>query len=188
MASTVAEQAVRNYLLALHDPAALRDERHLDDLRGRHVTATDPLERLRLSQDLLAAQAPAAEQYEPEFVTHASAWAQDNDITAAAFTAEGVPADVLRRAGLRVGRTAAGKGGRGRGGGATRSRVSSDEVRKAIPKGTFTIRSLQDRSGASPQVVRAVVKDAVAAGTVTAVGTDPDHAGPGRQPTLYKGS
>jgi hypothetical protein len=59
-------------------------------------------------------------------------------------------------------------------------------VRAAIPGTTFTIKSLQERSGASPAVVRKVVAEELDAGNLTDEGADPDHSGPGRAPTLYK--
>lgn len=184
--ATTAEDAVRNYLTALHNPTALRDESTLEDLRKRLEDSSDMVERLRLRQELMAAESPPLERYEEAFVEHAKEWAEKQGITASAFREEGVPTDVLRRAGFRL----AGVTGRRRGGtgGARqrRSRVTSDEVRAAIPKGTFTIAQLQERSGASPAVVRNVVKDEVAAGRVDEIGTDPDHRGPGRAPTLYK--
>ncbi|MDQ3528930.1 MAG: hypothetical protein M3425_03110, partial [Actinomycetota bacterium] len=61
-----------------------------------------------------------------------------------------------------------------------------DEVRAAIPKGAFTVKALQGASGASPAVVRKVVQEEVGAGRLKEQGTDPDHQGPGRAPTLYK--
>jgi hypothetical protein len=65
--------------------------------------------------------------------------------------------------------------------------VSSDEVRAAIPKGTFTVKDLQERSGASAAVVRRVISEEVEAGNVSDEGPDPDHSGPGRAPAIYRG-
>lgn len=180
------EQAVREYLLSLRNPSALRDDDKLAELRQRLNETDDDLERLRLRQQILEAENPARNGYEDNFITHAKAWADKVGVSDEAFLAEGVPAEVLRKAGFRrVGsgraRTAARPSARG-----TRRRVSADDVRAAIPKkGTFTVKDVQGASGASPAVVRRALADEVAAGNVNEVGPDPDHSGPGRAPTLY---
>ena len=125
-------------------------------------------------------ESPSVEQHENEFVTHARAWAEEQGITAAAFEAEGVPSQVLRKAGL-----APTTRGRQRRTG-KRSRVTVAEVRAAIPRGSFTIKTLQELSGASPAVVRKVVTEELGGGQLKEIGPDPDHRGPGRAPTLYK--
>jgi hypothetical protein len=178
MARSSAESAVRTYLTALQDPSSLRDESSVAALQAKLEKSSDHLERLRLRQELLDLESPSIGRYEEDFITHAKAWADENGITTKAFEAEGVPGGVLRKAGL----SAARAGRRGR----RRSRVTVDQVRAAIPRGTFTIKALQDISGASPAVVRKVVADEVAAGRVKEQGSDPDHVGPGRSPVLYK--
>lgn len=183
MAQT-AKSAVRNYLTALRDPSALRDDEKIADLRQRLETTEDAAERVQLRQQILDAESPSLERFEDEFVTHAKAWAEEQGVTAKAFEEEGVSNQVLRKAGF---------AGRRRGGTrrtastrASRSRVTADEVRKAIPRGSFTIKTLQERSGASPAVVRKVVNEEEANGRIEKTGTDPDHSGPGRAPTLYR--
>ncbi len=190
MANETAESVVRDYLRVLKDPASLRDEDTINDLTKRLEQSDDALERLRLRQQLLDAEAPDADRLEEGFVTHAKAWADDIPISANAFVAEGVPADVLRRAGFQL--PGAGQR-RGRGGArqpaaqrARRSRVTVDEVRAPIPDGTFTVKTLQEVSGASPAVVRKVVAEEESAGRLRSEGTDPDHRGPGRAPVLYR--
>lgn len=180
-----AEQAVREYLVSLRDPAALRDEGELSSLREQLDKSEDELERLQLQQRIIELESPSTQRYEDNFVTHAKAWAEKTGVSDRAFLAEGVPAAVLRKAGFRnvgSGRTRT-TSSRGR---STRSRVSADEVRAAIPrKGTFTIKDVQDASGASPAVVRRVVAEEVEAGSISEAGPDPEHSGPGRAPTLY---
>jgi hypothetical protein len=180
-----AEEVVRSYLTALKDPSALRDDAAIAKIEDEIASTDDQIQRLRLRQQLLEARTPSLDRFEEDFVTHAKAWADEQGVTAQAFASEGVSASVLRRAGFRV------AGGRGRAGGkprngSTRSRVTAEEVRAAIRKGTFTIKVLQERSGASSAVVRRVVTEEVEAGRVSEKGTDPDHTGPGRAPTLYK--
>ena len=192
MPNAAAETAVRDYLRALKDPASLRDEDTINDLTKRLEQSDDALERLRLRQQLLDAEAPNVERLEEGFVTHARAWADAIPISVNAFQAEGVPQDVLRRAGFTVAGARRGRGARSTAPAgaprARRSRVTVDEVRAAIPDGTFTIKTLQEASGASPAVVRKVVAEEESAGRLRSEGTDPDHRGPGRAPVLYRRS
>lgn len=181
MATTAQEKAVRNYLIALRDPSTLRDDALITKLQDKLETTSDEVERVRLRQQLLDAQRPQIDGHEAAFTEHAKAWAESHGITAAAFEAEGVPGEVLRRAGFSVARSRGRKAG-----GRTRSRVTTEQVRDAIPRGTFTIKDLQQRSGASPAVVRKVVQEGVSEGTLKDVGTDDSHSGPGRAPRLYR--
>lgn len=182
MATANAESAVRNYLAALKDPASLRDDKNVAELRKKLENSNDELERLQLRQQLNEAENPSLEQFEEAFVEHAKSWAGKAGVGEQAFLDEGVPGHVLRRAGFRVptGR------GRRRGRGRTRSRVSAEQVRAAIPKGSFTIKRLQERTGASPAVVRRVVQEEEQAGRLAVEGTDRSQTGPGRAPTLYR--
>jgi hypothetical protein len=194
MADANAETAVRDYLKALSNPSSLRDDNTVERLRQQLESSDDGVERIRLRQQLLDAESPSVERYEEAFVSAAKAWADEHGIGVKAFQEEGVQPSVLRRAGFEV--SGGGRGGRGSrggssgggaaGGGRKRTRVTVAEVRAAIPNGTFTIKTLQERSGASPAVVRKVVSEEEASGGITKAGTDPDHRGPGRAPTLYR--
>ena len=187
MAATTAGSAVRDYLVALKDPSALRNDSEIETLRKRLEESDDELDRLSLRQQLMDLEKPSIDRFEQAFVTHAKAWADERGISAQAFTEEGVPASVLRKAGFRAGgrgrRSSGTRSSRSTGG--TRSRVTSEQVRGAIPQQPFTIKQLQEASGASPAVVRKVVAEEERAGKLKATGTDPDHVGPGRAPTLY---
>ena len=184
MATKAQDDAVRNYLVSLKDPSALKDDAKVAELKKALDESDDELERLRLRQQILDAERPPLEKFEEAFVTHAKAWADVHHISDKAFLAEGVPPQVLRRAGFKGVRG----GGRGRAAQRTRSgtRVSAEEVRKKLPKGTFTIKQVQEKTGASAAVVRRVVQAEVDSGKATEQGTDPDHKGPGRAPMLYK--
>src|SRR5688572_30115013 len=188
--SSTQETAVRNYLLSVRDPGALRDENAIAELKAKLEQSDDQLERLQLRQQLLDIENPPLERYEDAFVEHAKAWADRTGISGEAFAAEGVPASVLRRAGFR--NIGGGTSSRRRSTRAsstrtgTRSRVSADEVRAAIPTGTFTVKDLQERSGASAAVVRRIIQEEVEAGNLTVEGSDPNHTGPGRAPTVYR--
>jgi hypothetical protein len=196
-----AEEVIRTYLNALRDPQSLRDEEAVEETRARLESTDDPIERLRIQSELDRLAEPDLDAVEDDFVVHAKAWADEAGISAKAFAAEGVPNGVLRRAGFPVsggdGRSQGRKGGRGGGrrsggggGGGTRrssgTRVTTQEVIDAMPKGAFTVKGLQEASGASPAVVRKAITAEVEAGRLEDVGTDPDHRGPGRAPRLFK--
>jgi hypothetical protein len=182
------KRAVRDYLIALRDPAALRDDAAIADLKTKLDRSDDGLQRVQLRQQLLNLERPALEQYEDAFVEHSKAWADQTGISGDAFAAEGVPTDVLRRAGFHVRTTGRRRGRRGASARVTRtrSRVSADEIRAAIPSGAFTVKDLQERSGASAAVVRRVIQEQVDAGHLARQGVDPNHTGPGRAPSVYQ--
>jgi hypothetical protein len=186
MANSSAETAVREYLVALKDPSALRDDSTLTDLRTQLDEATDTISRLELRQRIMDVESPSLQRYEEAFVTHAKAWADERQITVKAFAAEGVQPSVLRRAGFAVAGRARGIGRSSSRTGPARTRVTTQEVRSGIGKKPFTVKQLQESSGASPAVVRKVVQDELAEGRLTEAGKDPDHRGPGRAPVLYK--
>lgn len=182
MASAAAEEAIRSYLTAVKDPQALQDDDHIRRLEAELHAAQDPIARVKLHQRIQEASTQRAEAYEEAFVAHASAWAADHGISAAAFLAEGVSPAVLRRAGFsmrgahRSGRSAAGSG----------HRVTTDQVRRALPLGTFTAKAAQEASGASSTVVRRVLHEELEAGTIAEIGPDPEHRGPGRAAVRYQ--
>ena len=186
MASKTQERPIRDYLTVLNNPAVL----HTNDVREleAQINGTDdPVERLRLRGKIEQVKKPDTSKYEGAFVKHATSWAKEHGVTRYAFRAEGVPPAVLRKAGFTV-RGDGRKRTRGRRGtGTRRSRVSAEQVRKAIPRGNFTIKDVQQASGASPAVVRRIVQEELQAGNVTDAGPAPDHQGPGRAPTIYQG-
>jgi hypothetical protein len=181
------KEAVRNYLVALKNPSALRDAGRIEQLEQRLAKTNDALDRVRLRQQIIDAQQPAIDRFEEDFVTHAKGWADEHGVSATAFAEEGVPTGVLRKAGFSMAGRRARRGSArpGRVGGAG-PRVSADEVRRAIPRASFTTRQLKERTGASLAVVRKVIQEEEAAGRVVREGSDPSHAGPGRAPTLYR--
>lgn len=180
--ATEAEDAVRGYLAAVKDPAALRDDSAIEQLRAQLDATDDVVERLRLRAALEQAEAVDVDAYAEAFIQHAKRWADESGVSGRAFLAEGVPRHVLRRAKLL-------DGGRAQRGSSKRKRVTGDDVRAAYPaskRTRFTLRELLDASGASIGTVRNVVADDVAEGVLVQLGPATDHAGPGRAPTLYK--
>lgn len=180
------EQSIRKYLSALADPTSLTDESAIAAAEKALESEDDPIERVRVRQHLIELRAPSLSSVEDEFVMHAKAWAEATGVTAEALAAEGVPSAVLRRAGFSV------AGGRGRsrrsgsGGSGRSKRVTTEEVVASMPSGTFTVKMLQEASGASAGVVRKAIGQELEAGRLAEEGTDPDHSGPGRAPTLYR--
>jgi len=182
-----ADDAVRNYLLMLNDPDQLRDDKEVKRLEGQLAKTTDPVERVKLQQQIRDASHPPKERYEREFITHAKDWSQRHGVSERAFIAEGVKEPVLRRAGFTNVRGARSNSTRRRSGNQTgRTRVSAQQIRDSLPHGEFTIKDAQRESGASEQVVRRVVQEAVKDGSVADLGPKQDHAGPGRAPRSYK--
>ena len=94
-----------------------------------------------------------ASNYEHAFVEHALAWADANDVTATAFESEGVPKDVLARAGFAVK-----KRGRRR---PTSTRISADQIRSAVSRkrGKFTVADITEQTGGSTATVRKVIDE-----------------------------
>jgi hypothetical protein len=179
------EQAIRDYLTVLNDPAALHTS-DVGELQAQISGTDDPIERLRLRGKIEQLKNPDSSKYEDAFVKHAKAWATEHGVTADAFRAEGVPPAVLRKAGFTV-RGDGRKRTRGRRStGTRRTRVNAEQVRKAIPRGKFTVKDVQEASGASPAVVRRIVQEEIQAGNVADAGPAPDHQGPGRAPTIYQ--
>ena len=184
--------AVRNYLRSLRAPGALQDRDAITEVRTTIDRTDDVLARIRLRQRLLDLEQPSLQPYEDAFVEHAKAWADTAEVSGEAFAAEGVPVAVLRRAGFRGVTNDRPRRARNFRRGATRratrtpTTVSSDEVRAAIPSGTFTVKDLQQRSGASATTVRRVLAEEVEAGNLANMGVSRDHMGRGRAPTTYQ--
>ncbi len=179
-----AEETVRTYLTALRDPESLRDEDLIAEKTAKLESADDPISRLMLQEEIRKLAAPSLESVEDEFVVHAKAWADEVGISGKAFAAEGVPTQVLRRAGFDVGGTTKAKRSTTRRSSGTR--VTTEEVIAAMPSGSFTVKMLKESSGASPAVVRKAINAEQEAGRLVEIGPDPDHSGPGRAATLYK--
>lgn len=179
------DDAVKTYLTAIKEPNKLIDPKAAEKLEGELADTEDPISRLQLRQQILDTQQVNPATYEDEFVAVAKGWADEHGIGYRAFQAEGVPDSVLRRAGFSIPRRGQRRAARPATDGA-RSRVNAEDVRKAIPHGKFTIKQVQEASGASAAVVRRVVQEEVEAGSVHKVGSDPGHQGPGRAPALYE--
>ncbi|HEX7134746.1 MAG TPA: hypothetical protein VF228_19380 [Iamia sp.] len=187
MAAPTPEDAVRRYLLWLEEPESIVDDDAVARAEAAVAEAADPLARLHALADLEHARAADAEGVTADFVAHAKDYADAQSIPLAAFEALGVPAEVLRQAGLTGGR---GRRGRASGGAGQRApKVSIDELKAAVrrlPK-QFTLADVaREAGGGSPQTVRKAVDEMIEAGHARNLGPKQDHTGRGRAPTLYE--
>lgn len=158
----------------------MRDTATIGLANERLEKERDVIERLLLRAQIAQAETVDISARENNFVTWARTYSEATGIGVRAFQAEGVPDDVLRRAGLL----------RGRAGGTRRrtsgTRVTRDDVRSALPSGAFTIQGLADATGSSIGTVRALVTELLAAGELRDLGPDKAHRGPGRAPARYE--
>ena len=185
--STEAEAAVRRYLAWLEDPSSAVDPQLVAAAEAAFASASDPIAKLHAAADLERARSVDAGAIEADFVAHAKAYAQEQDIPAAAFAALGVSADLLVRAGIAV---ASGRGRRAPAVARARApQVPVSQIKAVVsqlPK-RFTLAQLADRAGGgSPATVRKAVDELIIEGRVTSLGPVPDHKGPGRAPTQYE--
>jgi hypothetical protein len=182
MANQGRETSVRDYLTALKNPSALRDESAAKKLEEKLAKTTDPVERVTLQQQLLDAQKVDMQGLEAAFTKHAKAWADAHGVTAQAFRDEGVPPRVLRSAGFTVR-----GGGRAttKARGQRRERIPAEEIRKRIKakKSEFTVADIAQDTGASTATVRKVVNQLLEAGELHETGQRAQ--GRGRAATTY---
>ncbi len=189
MAAPSPEDAVRRYLLWLEEPESIVDEAAVAKAEAAVADATDPLARLHALADLEHARAADAEGVTADFVAHAKGYAEAQSIPLAAWESLGVPAEVLRQAGLTGGRGRRPGGRPASGAGSRAPKVSIDELKAAarrLPK-QFTLSDVaREAGGGSPQTVRKAVDEMIEAGQARSLGPKTDHHGRGRAPTLYE--
>ncbi len=190
--SLTPESAVRSYLLYLDDPSKLVDQGAVTKAEAAVAKAGEPMARLRALADLEHAREADGEQLQTDFVAHAKAYAEEQQIPASAFREMGVPADVLADAGFGGGRPRR-PGSRGRtAAGAARMRaprVPLEQIMSAIGRLSkrFTLAELGDAAGGgSPATLRKAVDELIARGKVTKIGPKEDYSGRGRAPTVYE--
>lgn len=193
--TTSPEQAVRRYLAWIEDPDSAVDHEAVEAAETAFAAATDPIAKLHAAAARERAAAADVSAIEHDFVVHAKAYADAEQIPPSAFEALGVGADVLKQAGFAV----AGPRGRRRSAsspapirssGAPRAAQVSVAAIKSVavqmPK-QFTLGQLADKAGGgSPVTVRKAVDELIAEGRAAKLGPAPDHQGPGRAPTLYE--
>ena len=185
MATAGRETAVRDYLTALTDPSALRDDQAIKKLEDKLAKTTEPIERVVLRQQLIDAQRVDPSELEEAFVKHAKAWAEKHGVSEQALRDEGVPPRALRAAGFTVrGRGRAAKKVARRG----RARVSADDIRNKLKakRTDFTVSNIAEDTGAAPATVRKVIGELIEAGELQETGERQE--GRGRAAKTYKKS
>lgn len=187
MSVSESEQAIRDYLQFLKDPSGLVDHAAIDAIKREIQGGLDPIEELRQWSRLEQLERPRGDDLRERFAKHAKSWADQNGVTANAFTAMGVPTEALREAGLVAGR------GRGRTEGGSKPRATRRNTSSAAIKaealrmsGEFSLSDVAAQAGGSPMTVRKAVTDLVDSGELTRVGPDPKWSGQGRAPILYR--
>jgi hypothetical protein len=192
--TTSPEQAVRRYLAWIEDPDSAVDQEAVDAAEAAFAAATDPIAKLHAAAARERAAAADVSAIEHDFVVHAKAYADAQEIPASAFEALGVGVDVLKQAGFAVagprGRRRASSPAPIRSSGAPRAAQVSVAAIKSVavqmPK-QFTLGQLAEKAGGgSPVTVRKAVDELIAEGRAATLGPAPDHLGPGRAPTLYE--
>jgi hypothetical protein len=192
-----AAEAVRRYLQFLEDPASLRDEAAIEELRRQATDARDPLDRLRAVSRLKAAEQVDGAVFEAAFIVHANAFAQTEGIHVDAFREVGVPADVLREAGLLGGPRRLRPPGRSAADGDAAARPASrrtgaqraprlplEEVVAKLPDGEFRLTDLAAAIDREPATTRNYLNRLVLDGTVVEAGED--ASGRGKPAKLYR--
>ena len=100
--STSAEQAVRRYLAWIEDPDSAVDQDALEAAEAAFAAATDPIAKLHAAAAREKAASADVSAIEHDFVVHAKAYADAEQIPTSAFEALGVGVDVLKQAGFAV--------------------------------------------------------------------------------------
>lgn len=173
-----AEDVVRQYLSFLSDPTSVIDHARVEEIQNQLNASDDQIERLRLESELDRARSTNGESVAKEFISVAKGFAEAENITADAFRRQGVPSDVLSRAGF---------GGPAKATGTRSQRVNAATVSTHVlgRSGKWTYNDVETATAASIGTVRKVVDDLVASKKVKSLGADPDHASRGRAPNLF---
>ncbi len=177
------EAAVRRYLLYLANPESLRDDAAISKAETAVSKAKDPIDRLKAMAALDRARTVDGDKFRADFVTHAKAWADAENIPAKAFVEMGVPIADLAAAGLVAPR---GKGTKAASGRGRAPRLDLNEVAAALPKGEFLLSTLAANIGREVTTTRNYLNKLVENGVVVTAGEDPNHDGRGKAARLYR--
>jgi hypothetical protein len=181
------DEAVRNFLAYLADPASIVDQSKIDALNAAVKAEKDPLAKVILMSDLDRAQNVDASVVRGDFIIHAAEWARANSVTNGAFQQMGVLNEVLAAAGL------LGKKGRGKAKGSTGPRgtrapgVRSEGIRAAVSakSGIFTISEVARDTGATVATVTKVMNAMVDEGALKNLGQAEKTGARGRAPVQF---
>lgn len=102
--SSDANSVIRSYLKSIGTPQPRGRKMDVSTLRSRLSATADPMDRLLLTQRLLDATSNGAlnrKELESAFIATASKWGSEHRVSWSAWRQLGVPAPVLRRAGIK---------------------------------------------------------------------------------------
>lgn len=183
------EDAIRRYLTYINNPDELVDQSQIEKLQQKLDESRDPVERIKLRNEIERAKQPPADELESEFTRVAKQWADQHGISAEALRAEGVKPAVLRKAGFNVGGATRKRTATAKRTGKSRQRASKDDVAKHLTSqssGTeLTLNDVIEATGASRSTVNQVIARLSEEGRIKKVGKA-EHAGPGRAPDLFQ--
>ena len=185
------EGAVRLYLLYLENPESLRNEAEIKRLEEDVTRAKDPIDKARALAALHRARNVDGRTFRADFVRHAKAWADDNDIPAEVLGELGVPHADLVEAGLVAPRTPAVRITRLPRVGPPKTRAKQVRLETIVGfvrglTGTFVLSDVQKDVGGSPMTVRKAVEELVRSGEVERLGPQENWSGKGRAPNVYR--
>lgn len=178
--SVTPEESVRRYLNFLADPDSVVDQEEIARLEKGANESCDPLERLRHAAALERARVPDGAGLLADFVRHAKAWADSQDVPVSAFRSMGVHESVLRKAGLA-------KATR-RTGSRPARRVTVDEMKSwaLAQDAPFVVKDVTAALGGSLVTASKAMRELHEEGALTNLGPAVGHRGPGRAPVRYE--
>lgn len=183
---TTPEDAVRRYLVYLTDPSSLVDEDAVAEAEGTLQAASDPIEKVRAHAALQKARTGDETGARYAFITHAKAWATEEQIPFSAFRELGVPNDVLEAAGLVDARSrrrgAPGVKVRKRAPKVSISELSAWMLQQSKP---FTTADVTNQIGGSPATIKKALDELTGKKKLRNLGPASDWTARGRAPYLY---
>ncbi len=96
------DEAIRNYLIFLDNPEDLRDAEAISAKQQELASATDPLNRLHLHDELVSLRDLPETRFQAPFIANALEYAEHHGVSVAGFESLGVSRSVLREAGFDV--------------------------------------------------------------------------------------
>lgn len=184
------DDAIRSYLNGLgQSDKPVVDREAVKAIKAQVRSEKDPINKLKLLTELEEQEKgrlPDRTADEQAFISSAKAWAEQENVSVAAFQASGVPDAVLRKAGFTV--TSAGPAKATRSTSGSRApRVPIEQVEGAARRlgKRWTLNDLAAEVDRGITTTRNYLNRLIADGTVTELGDDPDHDGRGRAPKLY---
>lgn len=185
-----AEQAINQYFQLLNNPDALLDDEAIEKAAKRIKEAETPVARLLARQEYADLQVPDIDGITSTFTEHVKDWAEANNVSVSILLSEGVPADVLKSAGMETQVKAAERT-------VTppekkkhkRTRVKGEEVRNFLMRrrspDAITILEVCEATGVTSAPARRIMYELIDEGVYVEAGVR-EEFGPGRAPMTYR--